>query len=729
MPRPITEEDLRLFNEGTHFRLYEKLGAHAGVDGEQEGTWFAVWAPEAEQVSVIGDWNDWEKGTDLMSPRGSSGIWEVFVPQVAPGTKYKFHVVSRHRGYRADKADPFAFYAETPPQQASIVWDLAFEWSDADWLQARAEKPSRSAPMSIYEAHLGSWMRVPEEGGRPLTYREIAPLLAGHVQRLGFTHVELLPVMEHPFYGSWGYQTTGYFAATSRYGTPQDLMFLIDHLHQEGIGVLLDWVPSHFPGDEHGLAFFDGSHLYEHADPRQGFHPDWTSWIFNYGRNEVRSFLISSALFWLERYHADGLRVDAVASMLYRDYSRKAGEWIPNEYGGRENLEAISFLRALNQQVHERFPDVDVVAEESTSWPMVSRPVYVGGLGFDYKWDMGWMHDALAYSSLDPIHRRFHHNQITFRSLYAFSESFLLPLSHDEVVHGKGSLLNKMPGDVWQKLANLRLLYGHMFAQPGKKLLFMGAELAQWREWNHDSSLDWHLLEDPRHAGIALWLEDLNRLYREQPALHELDCDPDGFEWIDGSDAEHGVIAFLRRGKAPGEPLLAVFNLTPVPREGYGIGVPDPGFWKELLNSDAADYGGSGKGNLGGVDSASIPMHGRAHSLSLTLPPLGVLFLRREAAPDADEKAENALGEGEEEETAVPSCRIQPTMRDDGIDEDLEDLPPSPAPASTPERLDAGVPDEPPPPGSPLSRRQLDELVDKVVTEELARLNGAKSKP
>ncbi|HEV8582840.1 MAG TPA: 1,4-alpha-glucan branching protein GlgB [Thermoanaerobaculia bacterium] len=654
MASPITEHDLYLFNEGTHFRLYEKLGAHPGTDGEREGTWFAVWAPNAEQVSVIGDWNQWDKRADLMSVRGNSGIWEAFIPGVTPGVKYKYHVISRYRGYRADKADPFAFFAETPPRRASVVWDLEYDWWDADWLLARKEKHALSAPVSIYEVHLGSWMRVPEEGDRPLTYREAAPLLAGHVKQLGFTHVELLPVMEHPFYGSWGYQTTGYFAPTSRYGTPQDLMYLIDHLHQEGIGVILDWVPSHFPGDEHGLAFFDGTHLYEHADPRKGFHPDWSSWIFNYGRNEVRSFLISSALFWLERYHADALRVDAVASMLYLDYSRKAGEWIPNEYGGRENLEAISFLRTLNQEVYESFPDAQTVAEESTAWPMVSRPIYIGGLGFGYKWDMGWMHDALAYLAHDPIHRRYHHNQITFRSLYAFSENFVLPLSHDEVVHGKGSLINKMPGDVWRKLANLRLLYGHMFAQPGKKLLFMGCELAQWREWDHDSSLDWRLLEeDTGHAGIARWLGDLNRLYRQEPALHELDCNPDGFEWIDGSDADYSVIAFLRHGRTPGEPVAVVFNFTPVPRESYRVGVPRPGFWKEILNSDAADYGGSGKGNLGGVESEPIPMHGREHSVGLTLPPLGVLFLQRERERDEkdgrDEKDETG-----ESETAVP---------------------------------------------------------------------------
>jgi 1,4-alpha-glucan branching enzyme len=467
----------------------------------------------------------------------------------------------------------------------------------------------------------------------------------------------MLPVMEHPFYGSWGYQSLGYFAPTSRYGTPQDLMYLIDYLHQQGIGVILDWVPSHFPGDEHGLAFFDGTHLYEHADPRKGYHPDWSSYIFNHGRNEVRSFLISSAVFWLERYHADALRVDAVASMLYLDYSRKQGEWIPNEHGGRENLEAISFLRAMNEEVYGTFPDAQTIAEESTAWPLVSRPLYVGGLGFGYKWDMGWMHDALDYLQNDPIHRRYHHNKITFRSMYAFNENFVLPLSHDEVVHGKGSLVNKMPGDAWQKLANLRLLYGNLYAQPGKKLLFMGAELAQFREWNHDTSLDWHLLDDPAHAGICRWLEDLNRLYSDDPALHEGDCDPKGFEWIDGSDAEHGVIAFLRRStQTPGEPIAVVFNYTPVPRENYCIGVPGRGYWREVLNSDAAEYGGSGKGNLGGVEAAPVPMHGKTHSLTLCLPPLGVLFLKRER-PEEEEIAE------------------EPAEEEVDVEEELEDIP------------------------------------------------------
>jgi 1,4-alpha-glucan branching enzyme len=654
MPSPITDQDLHLFNEGTHFRLHRVLGAHAGTDGDREGTWFAVWAPNAESVALIGDFNDWDKRADPMAQRATSGIWELFVPDVAPGARYKYHVVSRYRGYRADKADPFAFYAEMAPRRASLVWDLEYDWQDAGWMLARGEKQEIAAPISIYEIHLGSWRRVPEEENRFLTYREMAPLLAEHMLQLGFTHVEMLPVMEHPFYGSWGYQSLGYFAPTSRYGTPQDLMYLIDYLHRQGLGVILDWVPSHFPGDEHGLVFFDGTHLYEHADPRKGYHPDWSSYIFNYGRNEVRSFLISSAMFWLETYHADALRVDAVASMLYLDYSRKAGEWIPNEHGGRENLEAISFLRTMNEEVYRTFPDAQTLAEESTAWPMVSRPIYVGGLGFGYKWDMGWMHDALDYLANDPIHRKYNHNKITFRSIYAFNENFVLPLSHDEVVHGKGSLVNKMPGDLWRKLANLRLLYGNLYAQPGKKLLFMGAELAQFREWNHDASLDWELLDDPAHAGIARWLEDLNRAYRGEPALHDYDCNPAGYEWIDGSDAEYSVVAFLRRGKPPAEPVAVVFNFTPVPRENYRIGVPGRGYWKELLNSDAPEYGGSGLGNFGGVEAAPIPMHGKSHSLTLTLPPLGVLFLKREASVEEPaEEIEEEAGPTDEDPTGA----------------------------------------------------------------------------
>ncbi|MDR5694886.1 MAG: 1,4-alpha-glucan branching protein GlgB [Armatimonadota bacterium] len=627
----LSEDDLHLFNEGTHFRLYEKLGAHPLEVEGVSGTYFAVWAPNAERVFVMGDFNGWEKTTHPLQPRGQSGIWEGFIPGIGHGSRYKYHIVSRYRAYRVDKADPFGFFHEIPPRTASIVWDLTYPWGDEAWMQGRWRANRLSSPMAIYEVHLGSWMRVPEEYNRPLTYRELAERLGDYVEKMGFTHVEFLPVMEHPFYGSWGYQVTGYFAPTSRFGTPQDFMYLIDHLHQRGIGVILDWVPSHFPMDEHGLGFFDGTHLYEHADPRKGLHPDWNSFIFNYGRNEVRSFLISSALFWLDRYHADGLRVDAVASMLYLDYSRKEGEWIPNEYGGRENLEAIAFLRRFNEEVYRNYPDVQTIAEESTAWPMVSRPTYVGGLGFGLKWDLGWMHDTLFYMSKDPVHRKYHHNNLTFRMLYAFHENFVLPLSHDEVVHGKGSLLSKMPGDEWQKCANLRLLFGYMVAQPGKKLLFMGGEFGQWREWQHDEGLEWHLLARSRHAQVQRWVADLNRLYRNEPALHELDCDPSGFEWIDCTDADHSIVSFLRKAHSTGDLLLIVCNFTPVPRHGYRVGVPRGGYWREILNSDAEIYGGTNQGNLGGREADPIPFHGRPYSLALTLPPLGCLFLKSPA--------------------------------------------------------------------------------------------------
>jgi 1,4-alpha-glucan branching enzyme len=626
----LTQDDQYLFNEGSHYRLYDKLGAHLLTVGGVQGSYFAVWAPNAAQVSVMGDFNNWDKASHTLRPRGGSGIWEGFIPRLGQGTIYKYHITSQLHGYEVDKSDPIAFYNEVPPRTASIVWDLAYTWGDQEWLAGRQERNRLEAPIAVYEVHLGSWMRVPEEGLRPLTYRELAPRLADHVQRLGFTHVEFLPVMEHPFYGSWGYQTTGYFAPTSRYGTPQDFMYLIDYLHQHGIGVILDWVPSHFPTDEHGLGYFDGTHLYEHADLRQGWHPDWNSFIFNYGRNEVRSFLLSSALFWLGTYHADGLRVDAVASMLYLDYSRKEGEWIPNTFGGRENLEAIAFLRRFNEEVYKSFPAVQTIAEESTSWPMVSRPNYVGGLGFGLKWDMGWMHDTLEYMSRDPIYRTYHHNLLTFRMLYAFTENFVLPFSHDEVVYGKGSLLRKMPGDDWQKLANLRLLFGYMYMQPGKKLLFMGGEFGQWNEWNHESSLDWHLLQYSPHAGLQRWVEDLNRLYRSEPALHEMDSHPAGFEWIDCNDAHTSVISALRRGRTTTDLLLVVCNFTPVPRLNYRVGAPRGGFWHEVRNSDARDYGGSGHGNLGGIEAAPIPCHGRPYSLTLTLPPLASVFFKSE---------------------------------------------------------------------------------------------------
>ncbi len=627
----LSDFDLHLFNEGGHNRLYEKLGAHAAQWQGSKGVYFAVWAPDAEEVNVFGNFNDWNKYTHHLRPRGHSGIWEGFIPGLAEGAHYKYYIVSRYHGYRVDKADPFAFFDEVPPRTASIVSDLKYEWGDQHWMQTRHGHNSLQAPISIYEVHIGSWMRVRGENNRSLSYRELAPKLAEYVKRAGFTHVEYLPVMEHPFFGSWGYQTTGFFAPSSRYGAPQDFMFLVDHLHQNGIGVILDWVPSHFPTDEHGLAYFDGTHLYEHADMRQGFHPDWKSYIFNYGRNEVRSFLLSSAIFWLDRYHADGLRVDAVASMLYLDYSRKEGDWIPNRYGGRENLEAISFLQRLNHDVYQNFPSVQMIAEESTAWPMVSKPTYLGGLGFGLKWDMGWMHDTLLYMSKDPIHRRYQHGVLTFRGLYAFTENFVLPLSHDEVVHGKGSLLGKMPGDLWQKYANLRLLFGYMWAQSGKKLLFMGGEFGQWPEWNHDSSVEWDVLQYADHAGVLKWVEDLNRALRSEPALHALDIESRGFEWVDANDADNSVLTFLRKTENPSDTIVVALNFTPVPREHYRVGVPQCSYWRELLNSDAQIYGGSGVGNGGGRQSDPIAWHNQSCSIDLTLPPLGALYLKRQS--------------------------------------------------------------------------------------------------
>jgi len=627
----LTENDLYLFNEGSHYRIYDKMGAHLSGSGSDVGTTFSVWAPNAREVSVIGSFNQWHPKTHPLRPRGSSGIWEGFIPGVGRGSLYKYHIESVHHGYRADKTDPIGFLQEKPPRTASVVWDLDYTWNDSEWMKQRGGRNSIKAPVATYEVHLGSWMRAsPEEHQRPYTYREIAPKLAEYVNHMGFTHVELLPIMEHPFYGSWGYQTTGYFAPTARYGTPQDFMFLVDYLHQHGIGVILDWVPSHFPSDAHGLAYFDGTHLFEHSDSRQGFHPDWKTHIFNYGRAEVRSFLMSSAMFWLDKYHADGLRVDAVASMLYLDYSRKEGEWIPNKYGGRENLEAIDFLRRFNEEAYKEHPDIQTIAEESTAWPMVSRPVYVGGLGFGMKWDMGWMHDTLEYFRHDPIHRHYHHNMLTFRMLYGFTENFVLPLSHDEVVHGKGSLLNKMPGDEWQKFANLRLLFAYMYAQPGKKLLFMGAEFGEGNEWSHDRSLDWWLLQYPVHQGVQRWVRDLNQLYRNEKALHELDSEPAGFEWVDCNDAPRSIISLLRKGKGPKDKMLIACNFTPVPREKYRVGVPMGGWWKEVLNSDGKEYAGSGMGNGGGAMAEQKEQHGRPFSLELTLPPLAAVFLRPE---------------------------------------------------------------------------------------------------
>jgi len=624
----LTEHDIYHFREGTFFRAYEKLGAHPATPGDPtRGTRFAVWAPNASAVSVIGDFNHWQRGRDRLAARSdSSGIWEGEVAGVGPGALYKYHVVSRHGGYAVDKSDPYAFRAELPPRTASVVWELAYQWQDGAWMERRAGVNALGSPWSIYELHLGSWRRVPGEHNRFLTYRELAHAIADYVSDLGFTHVELLPVMEHPFYGSWGYQVTGYFAPTARYGTPQDFMYFVDHLHQRGIGVILDWVPSHFPTDQHGLALFDGTHLYEHADPRQGFHPEWNSSIFNYGRAEVRNFLASSALFWLDTYHVDALRVDAVASMLYLDYGRRAGEWIPNRFGGHENLEAVEFVKQLNLAAYRDHPDTQTIAEESTAWPMVSRPTYLGGLGFGLKWNLGWMHDTLKYLQQDPLHRKYHHSRLTFSIWYAFSENFVLPLSHDEVVHGKGSIIGRMPGDDWQQYAGVRLLYGYMWTHPGKKLLFMGGEFAQRREWQHEESLEWHVLRYPRHEGVQRWVRDLNCLYRTTPALHELDFSEAGFAWVDCDDADISVISYLRMGSAA-PPVLVVCNFTPVARPEYRLGVPRAGRWREALNSDATEYGGSGQGNLGGVVTEPVADHGHPQSLRVWLPPLAVLVL------------------------------------------------------------------------------------------------------
>ena len=625
----ITDHDIYLFREGNHTRLYDKLGAHVSEVEGVAGIHFAVWAPNAERVSVIGDFNGWEGDAHPLTARDDgSGIWAGFLVGVGHGAAYKYRIVSRFNGYRVDKADPFAFHAETPPRTAAKVWHLDYQWNDAVWMRERHWANGLGAPMSIYEVHLGSWRRVPEEDNRSLSYREIAGQLAEYVKDIGFTHVEFLPVMEHPFYGSWGYQTTGYFAPSARYGTPQDFMYLVDVLHQHGIGVILDWVPSHFPSDEHGLCYFDGTYLFEHQDPKKGYHPEWNSYIFNYGRHEVRAFLMSSALFWLDnKYHADGLRVDAVSSMLYLDYARREGEWIPNEHGGKENLDAIHVLRTLNESVYRDFPDVQIIAEESTAWPMVSRPVHLGGLGFGLKWNMGWMHDTLKYCGLDPIYRKDHHNELTFSIWYAFNENFVLPFSHDEVVHGKGSLIGKMPGDDWQKFANLRLLFGYMYGHPGKKLLFMGGEFGQWREWNHDESLGWHLLAYAPHQGLRNWIGDLNRFYRSTPALYESDFQPQGFEWIDCDDAENSTLSFLRRAASGDGVVLLVCNFTPVLRCNFRIGVPLGGWWREALNSDAETYGGGGHGNLSAVEASPIPAQGRPYSLNLTLPPLSALYL------------------------------------------------------------------------------------------------------
>ena len=630
-PPALSDFDLHLLGEGTHYRVYDALGAHPvrldGLDGYR----FAVWAPNARRVSVVGDWNGWDGRRHPMRLHPGNGVWELFIPALGPELRYKFEILARSGAPIAQKADPFAFAFEPDTPRTAAVTTPAprHAWGDSTWMAERGRRQALDAAVSVYEVHLGSWRRVPEEGDRFLTYRELAPRLADYALEMGFTHVELLPVMEHPFYGSWGYQTIGYYAPTRRYGGPTDFMALIDHLHQRGIGVILDWVPAHFPKDPHGLVYFDGTHLYEHADPRLREHPDWGTRVFNFGRTEVANFLIGNALFWLDRYHLDGLRVDAVASMLYLDYSRKAGEWLPNPHGGRENLDAIAFIKRLNEVVYGHHPNVLMVAEESTSWPLVSRPVYLGGLGFGLKWNMGWMHDVLDYLRHAPVHRKFHQNQLTFGMLYAWSEHFVLPLSHDEVVHGKGSLLGKMPGDEWQRFANLRLLYGFMWAYPGRKLLFMGSEFGQRAEWSHDRSLDWHLLDEgPYHRGVQRLVADLNRFYRGEPALHELDSEPDGFRWMDCADADQSVVTFCRFARSSASLVLCAANFTPVVRRGYRVGVPRAGYYAEAVNTDSAYYAGGNVGNGPGVRSEPVPWHGQPHSVTLTLPPLGVLLFR-----------------------------------------------------------------------------------------------------
>ncbi|MDQ3394536.1 MAG: 1,4-alpha-glucan branching protein GlgB [Bacteroidota bacterium] len=625
----FSDYDVHLFREGKHYSLHEKFGSHIMEHKGTKGTYFAVWAPNASQVTVIGEFNAWNRGSHPMNVRlDQSGIWECFIPEVGQGTIYKYFIQSNHHGYSIEKADPFAIHAENPPKTASIVWNREISWTDRKWMDNRKTKIGKSQPVSVYELHFGSWRRVPEDGDRSLSYTEMANQLSQYIKEMGYTHVEFMPVMEHPFYGSWGYQLTGYFAPSSRYGTPQEFAYLIDKLHKEGIGVILDWVPSHFPTDAHGLGYFDGTHLFEHADERKGFHPDWKSFIFNYGRNEVRSFLISNALYWLDKYHIDGLRVDAVASMLYLDYSRKEGEWIPNEHGGRENLEAIEFLKEFNIAVGAVYPDVLTIAEESTAWPMVSKPTYVGGLGFDMKWMMGWMHDTLDYFAKESVFRSHHQGQITFSIIYAFTENFMLPLSHDEVVHGKGSMINKMPGDEWQKFANLRLLYSYMYAHPGAKLMFMGGEFGQEKEWNHDKSLQWHLLNhDSLNKGLQQAVKSLNNVYKQEPALYEVQFDGEGFEWVDMNDSANSVISFLRKGKSPKEIILVVCNFTPIVRENYRIGVPKNGDWMEIFNSDSRNFGGSGVENET-MEASPIPYHGKDFSITVALPPLGVSYFK-----------------------------------------------------------------------------------------------------
>jgi 1,4-alpha-glucan branching enzyme len=630
-PPLLTDYDLHLIGEGTHYKKYEKLGAHVREVAGVQGVHFAVWAPNAQRVSVVGDFNRWDGRCHPMRVRGSSGVWEIFLPELKQGERYKFEIKSRYGDFLALKADPYGFYFERRPHTAGIVFDIdTHAWCDNAWMQARPHFDWLHAPISIYEVHLGSWMRVPEEDNRWLTYRELGEKLVAYVKDLGYTHIELLPITEHPLDASWGYQTLGYFAPTSRFGTPTDFMSFVDYCHQQGIGVILDWTPAHFPRDAHGLAYFDGTSLYEYGDPRKGEHKDWGSLVFNYGRNEVRNYLISSALFWLDKYHLDGLRVDGVASMLYLDYSRKEGEWAPNVFGGRENLEAVDFLKTFNEIVHRYHPGVLTIAEESTAWPAVSRPTYAGGLGFSMKWNMGWMNDTLVYMSKDPVHRRFHHQNLTFSMLYAWSENFILPLSHDEVVHGKRSLLDKMPGDLWQRFANVRVFYTYFYCHPGKKLLFMGGEFGQWREWVEAHSLDWHLLQYPSHQQLQACVRDLNILYRREPALHDLEFEPAGFEWIDCNDSDSSVVSFLRRARNPDNYVVVVCNFTPVPRRSYRVGVPAAGFYGELFNSDSMFYGGGNMGNGSGLMAESTSWHGRPYSLRVEVPPLGGVILKRQ---------------------------------------------------------------------------------------------------
>ncbi|MCF0048938.1 1,4-alpha-glucan branching protein GlgB [Dyadobacter sp. LJ53] len=629
----FTDFDIHLFRQGKHFKLYEKLGSHVMDFKGVTGTYFAVWAPNASYISVTGNFNGWNQGAHALAARwDSSGIWEGWIPNIGVGEVYKYYIVSQ-TGEAQEKSDPFALWCEVAPRTASIVWDTWYEWGDSDWMKVRKEKNKLNAPISVYEVHLGSWQRDPADPERFLTYKEIAVSLVPYVKEMGFTHVELMPIMEHPYPPSWGYQITGYFSCASRMGTPQELMYLIDQLHQAGVGVYVDWVPSHFPGDAHGLFRFDGTSLYEHEDPRKGYHPDWKSYIFNYGRNEVKSFLISNAIFWLDRYHTDGLRVDAVASMLYLDYSRKHGEWIPNEFGGRENLEAIALLREMNVAAYTEFPDIQTIAEESTAFPGVSRPVFVGGLGFGMKWMMGWMNDTLKYFEKDSAFRKWHQDQLTFSLVYAFSENYMLPFSHDEVVYGKKSLINKMPGDEWQKFANLRLMFAYMFTHPGTKLMFMGCEFGQTSEWAFQQSLDWHLLDNPMHKGMKDCVTALNKLYKTEPALYDFSFSHDGFEWIDTQDRENSVLVFARKGLDPNQNVVVVLNLTPIPRLGYRVGVLAEGTWQEIFNSDQAEFQGSGVINSSPVTSEAHQWHGKSHSVILDLPPMGAIVLKKNGVP------------------------------------------------------------------------------------------------